>query len=89
VTLTPVVVDWSTVAEFALTVAVELALNPEAGIGAGVGANVGVGVSVGALVGAGVGVAVGAGDGEGVDTGAFTVTDAAVELTAAPVLSVT
>lgn len=83
VTLTPVVADWSTVAELPLTTAVELALGTEVGVGVGDGFGVGVGV------GAAVGAAVGAGVGVGVGVGAVTVTDVAVVLTAAPALSVT
>lgn len=59
----------------------------------GRGVEVGDGVDVDVVVGVGVAVGVGVGVGEGVGVGvgvaAFTVTDRAVELAAAPALSVT
>jgi thymidine phosphorylase len=58
-------------------------------VGLGAGEGVAVGATVGVAVGPAVGAAVGAGEGVGVGVGALTVTDVAVELTAAPVLSVT
>lgn len=83
VTSTPVVADWSAVAELSLTTAVELALGADDGVAVGEGVGVGVGVSVGAAVGTGVGVGVEAG---------FTVTETALEagdVTGVEALSVT
>jgi hypothetical protein len=51
VTLTPVVADWSTVAELSLTVAVEVALSTGVRAGVGVGVGVGAGVGIGEAVG--------------------------------------
>ncbi len=58
------------------------------GLGDGVTVGLGDGDAVGDGVEAGVGAAVGAGEG-GVNVAALTVTDVAVDFTAAPVLSVT
>lgn len=66
-----------------------ISVRAAAGYSGIVGEGEGVGVVVGVAVGAWVGAVVGAAVGVGVAAGALTVTVAAVEVTAAPVLSVT